>query len=250
MKVKTEEWSPDSIADGILTRYMWPGFEGTHCDKCQCSMNVMGMSYGHRCPDCDPEEKHYIMHAMHNVGKMPFENPKFGPTRIIIQAGSRRAKEISESRRKYPIGTLVMLHEYWYGRACPVETGAVVGWVVEDSYPGMRYYQVDVGGRERRQLERNMAPFRKFADSETVLMKYYGDWVPAKIIGLVDNERAHFTYRSHRYSVEIIGSPLTHWVREEDIRPRSSANPKCRWCKGKGKIILATTIQKCLDCYP
>lgn len=264
-------WTPDRIANGILTWHIWPGFEGTHCDKCGCEMNVLGMSYGHRCPDCDPDREHRSMISLCGHGCVPFDEPRFGPTRATISRGGGRAMEISESKREYAIGTRVMLHDYWYGHGrndYPIETGTVVQWDIEDSYPGRRYYRVDVdGGQKFKQVpESNMAPFRKFADGEAVSVRHLDGWVLAKVTHLVNDEKSYFLYRQHQYEVEVLAktafpvrgaegvssmlrkSIFDGTVREVDIRP--STNPECRWCKGKGEVALATSVKKCLDCWP
>ena len=273
---QTTHWTADRIADGILTWHMWPGFQGTHCRVCECEMNVQGMSYDHWCPDCeekarkkDPDFRHYVMCSMRNEGWIPHEWPKFGPTQTTIRAGRSLAMKISESRRPYAIGTRVMIREYDRG---PILSGDIVEWDVENSYPGMRYYRVDVGKgsvvrpRLIRVLESNIAPFRKFADGEMVSVRHRDGWVRAQIVRLADPETSYFIFRQHWYKVKVLmetdiivdGLPfvssMSHKsvfhgnVREEDIG--SDANPKCRWCKGSGQITLATSIKKCLDCWP
>jgi len=265
------EWDAAAIADGILTWHMWPGFQGVRCDECGCEMNVMGMSYGHRCPDCDPDGERHEMHSMHDCGMMPFDEPRFGPSAATIRAGGRLADEISESKREYAVGTRVMLHDYWYGhghRDYPVETGTIVEWDVEGSYPGMRYYRVDVdGGQEfKRVLESNIAPFRRFEDGAEVSVRHRDGWVRARVVGLENDEQSHFLYGQHWYRVELLaetdmsvnGAPaassMVHQsvfngrVREADIRPL--VNPGCRWCQGTGEVTLATSTQPCLDCWP
>jgi len=264
-------WDAPAIANGILTWHMWPGFQGAHCRECDCEMNVMGMSYDHKCPDCDPDHKHYAMMSMHDHGWMPFEKPKFGPTKATILQGGRLAMELSEDKRTYAVGTRVMTHDYWYGHGrsdYPIETGTVVEWAVEESYPGARYYRVDIDGGQKFKLvnEANIAPFRKFADGEVVCVRHREDWIPARIVRLVNDEESHFCYRQHWYQIELlaetdisvggaaVASSMVHKsifdgnIREEDIRP--GMNPGCRWCKGSGQVTLATSTRECLDCWP
>jgi len=118
------EWDPAAIADGILTWHMWPGFQGVNCDGCGCEMNVLGMSYWHRCPDCDPDGERHEMHSMHDRGMMPFDEPRFGPTLATIRAGGELADEISESkrghgRRDYPVETGTEDYLDWAANAAP-----------------------------------------------------------------------------------------------------------------------------------
>lgn len=269
------QWTADRIADGILTWHMWPGFQGTHCRVCKCEMNVQGMSYDHWCPECedkakkkDPDFRHYVMCSMHNEGWMPHEQPKFGPTQATIRDGSSLAMKISESRRPYAIGTRVMIREHCHD---VILTGDIVEWDVENSYPGMRYYRVDVGkGSVVRPklvsvLESNIAPWMKFSTGDMVSVRHQDGWVQAQIVRLVNPFTSHFIFRRHWYKVKVLmdtgvivnGSPFVtsmihksvfHGsVREEDIGP--DVNPKCRWCKGSGQITLATSIKKCNDCW-
>lgn len=271
-------WDVPAIANGILTWHMWPGFQGVHCRECNCEMNVMCMSYGHKCPDCDPDSKHYAMTSMHNNGRIPFKKPKFGPTEATLLQGGRLAMELSEDKRLYAVGTRVMTHGYWYryGRSDhPIETGTVAEWAVEESYPGLRYYRVDIDGGQKFKLvnEADIAPLRQFADGETVCVRYRGNWVPdrgnwvpARIVRLVNDEESHFCYRQHWYQIELlaetgisaggaaVASSMVHKlifggnIREEDIRP--GANPGCRWCQGSGQVALATSTRECIDCWP
>lgn len=139
-------WTPDLIADGILTWHMWPGFQGAHCRVCECEMNVQGMSYDHLCPECedkarekDPDFRHHVMHSMCGHGWMPHERPKFGPTRRTIRAGGERAMEIIESRRKFAVGARVLVQR----GPGPREAGTVVK-LEKSSAPGPRWYRVDL----------------------------------------------------------------------------------------------------------
>lgn len=261
---KTYEWTPDEIADGILTRHTWPGFQGTWCDKCQCKMNVSGMSYGHRCPMCDPEGKRYAIQMMHSMYLIPHEHPRFGPTLETIHAGRTLAGEIHESRRVYPIGTRVMAHDYHYGFGhtdYPVYTATVVEWDVENSWPGLwRKYRIAIDGGDqfKSAYESNLAPFRRFADGEAVIVKHDGGWVRAKIVGLVNKEKAHFLYRHHWYDVAIDGNIVPSSakaktifagkIKEKSMRP-DGPNPNCRWCEGSGELVLFTSGKPCVDCW-
>lgn len=96
--IKRLQLSADYIADGITTWCMWPGIEGATCDGCGVEMNVLGMSYNHWCPVCDPEGKKYVMHSMHGHGRIPFDHPVFGPSIDTIREGSRLAKERKKKR--------------------------------------------------------------------------------------------------------------------------------------------------------
>ncbi len=262
--VETYEWTPDRIADGILTWHNWPGFEGTYCDKCDRTMNTMGMSYGHVCPMCDPEGYKWAMPCMYHMGLIPHVYPQFGPTLATIQAGRNIAGEIHESRRAYPIGTRVMAHDYHYGFGhtdYPVYTGTVSEWDVDDSWPGIgRKYRIAVDGEDRFKSvwESNLAPFRKFADGEAVLVEHDGGWVKAKIVGLVNKETGHFLYSCHWYTVAAIGKIVPSSaavktifagkIREKSIRP-DGPNPNCRWCEGSGELVLFTSNKPCADCW-
>ncbi len=62
--IKKLQLSADYIANGILTWFMWPGIEGHTCNRCGATMNVLGMSYNHWCPLCDPDGKEYVFHSM------------------------------------------------------------------------------------------------------------------------------------------------------------------------------------------
>ena len=258
------EWTPEKIADGILTWHSWPGFEGTWCDKCQRTMNTMGGSYGHRCPMCDPEGEKWAMQCMHRMGMRPHENPSFGPTSATIKAGWELAGVIYESKRAYPIGTRVMAHDYHYGfghTSCPIYTATVVEWDVEDSWPGLwRKYRIAVDGGDQFKsvCESNMAPFRKFADGEVVLVEHNGGWVKAKVVRLVNTEAAHFSYSCHWYTVATEGNivPSSAQVntvfggkmREKSILP-DGPNPNCKWCEGSGELVLFTSSKPCVDCW-
>ena len=137
-----EQWTAKTIADGILTWHTWPGFEGHQCRKCNCEMNVLGMSYDHRCPDCDPDGKHHSMCSMHHEGRFPFEQPEFGPSMETIRAGGCLATEISESQREFVVGDRVLYQDPWPYRGSERHSAVVVGFDLEFSYPGMRAYDV------------------------------------------------------------------------------------------------------------
>ena len=94
--IKRLQLSADYIADGIVTWCMWPGIEGHTCDGCGAEMNVLGMSYNHWCPLCDPEGKEHVYSSMSRYGLMPFDYPVFGPSIDTIRAGVR----LADTRRK------------------------------------------------------------------------------------------------------------------------------------------------------
>jgi len=218
-------WTADRIADGILTWHMWPGFQGTHCRVCECEMNVQGMSYDHWCPECeekarkkDPDFRHYVMCSMHSEGWMPHERPKFGPTRRTIRAGGERAMEISESRRKFATGARVLVQRdsYRYSSG-PKEAGTVVR-LEKSSWPGMRWYRVDLDNG------------RKFQHV------YESDMFPGPVSDF--GTRRAFSEVVHEGIIDSLADSA-----------RVGPNPKCRWCKGTGNVPLATTTKKCLDCW-
>jgi len=171
-------WTADRIADGILTWHMWPGFQGTWCRVCECEMNVQGMSYDHWCPECeekakkkDPDFRHYVMCSMHNEGLMPHERPKFGPTRRTILAGGERAMEISESRRKFAVGSRVLIQK----DSCRYSSGPKAGTVVKlekSSWVGVRWYRVDLDNGQELQFvyESDMFPGPVMACARTALV--------------------------------------------------------------------------------
>lgn len=261
---ETYEWTPDRIANGILTWHDWPGFQGTSCDKCDRTMNTVGRSYGHVCPMCDPEGKVYVMQMMHSIYTMPHDNPKFGPTLSTIKDGRQLAGKIYESKRVYPVGIRVMTHDYHYGFGhtdYPVSTATIVEWDVENSWPGLwRKYRIAIDGGDQFKsvCESNLAPFRKFADREAVLVEHDGGWVKAKIIGLVNKEADHFSYKHHWYTVVVAGNFMPSSadvrtvfagkIREKSIRP-DGPNPNCKWCKGSGELALFTSSKPCVDCW-
>lgn len=261
---ETYEWTPDRIANGILTWHDWPGFQGTSCDKCDRTMNTVGRSYGHVCPMCDPEGKVYVMQMMHSMYTMPHDNPKFGPTLSTIKDGRQLAGKIYESKRVYPVGIRVMTHDYHYGFGhtdYPVSTATIVEWDVENSWPGLwRKYRIAIDGGDQFKsvCESNLAPFRKFADREAVLVEHDGGWVKAKIIGLVNKEADHFSYKHHWYTVVVAGNFMPSSadvrtvfagkIREKSIRP-DGPNPNCKWCKGSGELALFTSSKPCVDCW-
>lgn len=90
------KWSAEEIADGITTWQMWPGICGETCNGCGAEMNVLGMSYNHWCPLCDPDGKEYVMCIMDGWYRMPYDRPAFGPSMHIIHEGIR----IAEDRRE------------------------------------------------------------------------------------------------------------------------------------------------------
>ena len=92
-RIQKLQLSVEYIADGINTWNTWPGIEGHECRGCGAEMNVLGMSYNHWCPICDPEGKHYTMQTHTRCGRMPFSNPRFGPSIDVIRAGANLAKD-------------------------------------------------------------------------------------------------------------------------------------------------------------
>ena len=138
-----EQWTAKTIADGILTWRTWPGIEGHHCRGCGCEMNVLGMSYDHKCPVCDPEGKHYQMNSLHHEGRLPFERPKFGPSMATVRAGSCLARKINESRREFAVGDRVRWRESWPYRGSERHSAMVVAFNLKFTYPGgSRAYDV------------------------------------------------------------------------------------------------------------
>ncbi len=216
-------------------------------------MNVMGISYDHKCPKCDPNKKHYARNLLHSMGRMPHDNPTFGPTRKTILEGGELAMEISESKRLFSAEQKVMTQEQQGSYRGPIRTG-VVSKLEKSSWPGMRWYRVDIEEQSKHTYEEEIAPFRKFADGEGVLVKHNNDWIPANIVKLVNKESDHFLYRQHWYEIDVIATSTVHnsifdgKVKEKDIKP--GFNPDCRYCKGSGKVTLATTSKECLDCWP
>jgi len=69
-------------------------------------MNVRGYSYGHVCPDCDPNDKIHHMTGHSHIGSKVHEHPKFGPDReTIISATAlyRSSPDWSTKSYDYPI---------------------------------------------------------------------------------------------------------------------------------------------------
>ncbi len=240
-------WSPDTIAGGILTWHIWPGFQGVHCRVrgCGCEMNVLGGSYDHKCPSCDPDGNHHYMNSNRH-GMWFFNEPRYGPTAAMIRNGYARAMEISESERMYAVGEQVMLRRWNFGPWPHVKVGIIVKWNVSDSYPGSRRYQVKVYGcKEESALESDLAPFRNFDDGEMVMVRRREEvkvraasvyslcqvrrapeprWIPAKIVRLTRPEESYFLDQRHPYEVlaeelDIGASGPTFEVCEWDIRP-------------------------------
>lgn len=85
--LKRMQLSAEYIADGISTWNMWPGIEGHICNGCGAQMNVLGMSYNHWCPLCDPEEKEHVFQCMSHHRRVPFDYPVFGPSIDTIREG-------------------------------------------------------------------------------------------------------------------------------------------------------------------
>lgn len=79
--------SADYIAEGIVTWCMWPEIEGHTCDGCGVEMNVLGMSYNHWCPLCDPDGEKKVCHSMSSHRQMSFDYPVFGPSIDTIREG-------------------------------------------------------------------------------------------------------------------------------------------------------------------
>jgi len=117
---------------------------------------------------------------------------------------------------------------------------------------------IDGGDQFKSVCESNLAPFRKFADGEAVLVEHDGGWIKAKVVRLVNTEAAHFSYSCHWYTVSTPGNILPSSadvrtvfagkIREKSIR-HDGPNPNCKWCEGSGELVLFTSSKPCVDCW-
>ena len=60
-------------------------------------------------------------------------------------------------------------------------------------------------------------------------------------VDLDSGRKFQFVYENDMFP----GSPVAACVQATPTAP----NPKCRWCKGTGKVDLATSTKECLDCW-
>jgi hypothetical protein len=105
-------------------------------------MNVLGMSYGHECPDCDPDGKHLVCIDFPGHNAMPFEKPEFGPTREVLRMAAKLAKRAAVLRRPFQDGDVVVVLPERYATRERPRLGQIVRLCDPGYLPFFRSYEV------------------------------------------------------------------------------------------------------------
>lgn len=98
--IKNLQLSTEYIADGITAWCTWPEIEGHHCSGCGAEMNVLGMSYDHWCPLCDPNREKSACVSMSHNRQRSFDYPVFGPSIDTIREGGRLADDMKRRKER------------------------------------------------------------------------------------------------------------------------------------------------------